>query len=592
MGIVYTIGLKRASGILARMAANTDLIREKIDVADFIRQYVQLTPAGKNLKGLCPFHKEKSPSFVVSPDRQIWHCFGCGAGGDIFGFLMKFENIEFIEALKILAERAGISIAQIGNADQKKYDALYEINRIAKDFFKSSLNEDLGRPSLKYLTERGLKKETIDEFEVGIALPINDALTRHLTKMGYSVADVERAGIAFKTERGTYWDRFRNRIMFPLYNHFGKVIGFTGRVMPGNESADIGKYVNSPETPIYNKSKVLYGFFKTKNDIRTANSAVIVEGQMDFLMAYQDGVKNLVATSGTALTPEHLKTMRRLAENVVLSFDNDSAGRAAAERTIDLAEANDFNVKVILPAPGSAKDPADVVRETPGKFKELVDASVPAMEYYFDYYGVSKQQPISDRKKSVRHALSKIKVISSPVEQQHWLNELSLRSNLSEAVLSAEMGSLKTDIQKTVSLESANIQIQPEEPLTRLDIIIHRLLSLLLLDAELGKQILAERELIPERYLPIFDHIINNPKGSPSEDIAPLVNMLYLQTSLGDPLKAHLEWKELLRSLREMRKNDVKKELQEHIRQAELAKDETLLQDLLAQYSKLTQTGE
>ena len=533
------------------MNQNTDLIKEKIDVAEFIRQYVQLTPAGKNLRGLCPFHKEKSPSFVVSPDRQIWHCFGCGAGGDIFGFLMKFENIEFIEALKILAERAGISIAQVGRQDQKKYDALYEINRIAKDFFKASLREDLGRPALKYLLERGLSKETIDEFELGLALPTSDALTRHLTKMGFSVQDVERAGISFKTERGTYWDRFRNRIMFPLYNHFGKVIGFTGRVMPGNESADVGKYVNSPETPVYNKSKVLYGFFKTKNDIRTVNSAVVVEGQMDFLMAYQDGIKNLVATSGTALTPEHLKTMRRLAENVILSFDNDSAGRAAAERTIDFAEANDFNVKVILPPQGSAKDPADVVRETPGKFKTLVESAVPAMEYYFDFYGVSKHQAIADRKKSVRQALGKIKVIASPVEQQHWLSELSLRTNLSEAVLSAEMATIKMGSATITKIEGdpAMVADPIREPLNRTDIIVHRLLSLLLLDAELSKQISAERQLIPARYMPILDHILNSPKAAPPEDIAPMVNMLYLQTSLGDSSKAGLEWQELLRAV-------------------------------------------
>ena len=575
----------------AMASQNTDLIKEKVDVADFIRQYVQLTPAGKNLRGLCPFHKEKSPSFVVSPDRQIWHCFGCGAGGDIFGFLMKFENIEFIEAMKILAERAGISIAQIGSQDQKKYDALYEINRIAKDFFKSSLHEDLGKPSLKYLIERGLKKETLDEFELGLALPTNDALTRHLTKMGFSVQDVEKAGISFKTERGTYWDRFRNRIMFPLYNHSGKVIGFTGRVMPGSESPDIGKYVNSPETPIYNKSKVLYGFFKTKNDIRSADSVVVVEGQMDFLMAYQDGVKNLIATSGTALTPDHLKTVRRLAENIVLSFDNDSAGRAAAERTIDFAEANDFNVKVILPPPGSAKDPADVVRETPGQFKALVESAVPAMEYYFDFYGVTKQQPIADRKKSVRSALSKIKVISSPVEQQHWLSELSLRTRLPEAVLSAEMVSIKTATPSTerASPSEAGREVVAPEPVGRIDLIIQRLLSLILLDAELGKQIIAERQLIPARYLPILDHLLRGPQAVPPEDIAPLVNMLYLQTSLGDPSKAHIEWQGLMASLRQMQKNEYKREVQEKIRLAEQAKNEPLLQELLAEYSKLTQ---
>jgi DNA primase len=580
------------------MAQNTDLIREKLDVAEFIKQYVVLTPAGKNLRGICPFHKEKSPSFVVSPDRQIWHCFGCGAGGDIFGFLMRFENIEFVEALKILAERAGISIAQIGNSDQKKYDTLYEINRVAKDFFKASLSEDLGRPTMNYLLERGLKNETISEFEIGLALPTNDALTRHLTKMGFSVADVEQAGIAFKTDRGTYWDRFRNRIMFPLYNHFGKVIGFTGRVMPGNESADIGKYVNSPETPIYNKSKVLYGFFRTKNDIRSENSVVVVEGQMDFLMAYQDGIKNLVATSGTALTPDHLKTVRRLAENIILSFDNDSAGRSAAERTIDLAEANDFNVKVILAAPGSGKDPADIVREHPGTFKNLVTGAVSAMEYYFDFYGVSKQQPIAERKKSVRDALLKIKVISSPVEKQHWLGELALRAGFSEAVLTAEMNALQTAT-PVVRNKDENSSVSASQdgtmaviPSGLVDRLTQRLLSLILLDESLGAEISAEKDLIPSQYQPILNHLLTNPKGTLSEDIAPMVNMLYLQTSLGDESKIKNEWKEVLVRLRSLRKNDQKKDLQERIRRAEQEKDEVLLQKLLGEYSRLTRTAE
>ncbi len=284
------------------MSDTTELIKGKIDIVEFIRSYVALAPAGKNLKGLCPFHKEKTPSFIVSPDRQVWHCFGCGAGGDVIGFLMRYENLEFLEALKVLADKVGVSIRLSGSSDQKKYEVLFEINRVAKDFFVATLNEDMGRPALQYLLDRGLKKETIDEFEIGLAGPNSDALVRHLTKAGYSVTDIERAGLSIKTERGTYWDRFRGRIMFPLVNHFGKVIGFTGRVMPGAESEKVGKYVNSPETPIFNKSKLLFGFFKTKNAIREADMAVLVEGQMDFLMTYQDGIKNVVATSGTALT--------------------------------------------------------------------------------------------------------------------------------------------------------------------------------------------------------------------------------------------------------------------------------------------------
>lgn len=568
------------------MAENTDLIKEKVSIVDLVKQYVDLKPAGKNLKGLCPFHKEKTGSFMVSPDRQIWHCFGCGAGGDIFGFLMRYENIEFIEALKVLADRAGVTLQRVGSGDQKKYDVLYEINRIAKDYFKSSLHEPAGAPALTYLKERGLTDATIAEFEIGLAHPASDALLRHLTKMGYTVGDIERAGLAFKTERGTYWDRFRGRIMFPLHNHFGKVIGFTGRVLPGNESADVGKYVNSPETAIFNKSKLLFGFFKSKNAVREANTAVLVEGQMDFLMAYQDGVKNLVATSGTALTSDHLKLIRRLAENLVLSFDNDSAGKAAAERTIDLAQANDFNVRVILFDDPQLKDPADIARAQPGHFATLITQAVPAMEYYFSYYGVTNSTDIAARKKAIRQILTKIKMVASPVEQQHWLNELSGRSGVPLTALAAEMALLKVD-----AVAGAVVQSTPEQHLqpaasSRLDVIIQRLLSLAVRETATARLVTERRQLLPAAYQPVLDIVLAGSAAQISPEYAPLVNYIYLQSGF-DPAAGEAET--LLARLAGEGLTEQKKQLQDRIRAAERAKDDQLLTSLLKEYKDLTQ---
>ncbi len=568
------------------MPENTELIKEKIRIADLVKQYVELRPAGKNLKGLCPFHGEKTPSFMVSPDRGIWHCFGCGKGGDVFGFLMQYENIEFIEALKVLADQAGVTLQNIGSADQKKYDVLYEINRIGKDYFKSSLFEPAGVPALKYLRERGLADATIAEFELGVALPGNDSLMRHLTKMGYSVTDIERAGLAFKTERGTYWDRFRNRIMFPLHNHFGKVIGFTGRVMPGNESQDVGKYVNSPETAIFNKSKLLFGFFKSKNAVREQNTAVLVEGQMDFLMAWQDGIKNLVATSGTALTMEHLKLIRRLAENLVLSFDNDSAGKAAAERTIDLAQANDLNTRVIIFDDPALKDPADIAREKPGHFAQLIKKAVPAMEYYMNYYGIGHNQEITAKKKAVRQMLTKIKAIASPVEQQHWLTEVAGRAGIPESVLNAEMAMLKVDA-------AAGPQVKPDGTVTgnlgqpvsgRSETIIYRLLSLVVRDPATASLVKEQREVLPAAYQPMLDALLaGNTKQIPMELAGP-VNLIYLQSGFDS---APGEAETLLKRLKEEGSTGRKRAVQEQIKAAERAGDTALLSKLLEEYKNL-----
>jgi DNA primase len=570
-----------------------EAIKQKIDVKDFVGGYVTLKPAGRNLKGLCPFHKEKSPSFMVTPERQIWHCFGCGKGGDIFAFLMQYENIEFIEALKILAERAGVELKRVGTSDQKKYETVYEINRIAKDYFRSSLQEPAGSVALKYLRERGLTDATIEEFELGVALPGNDALMRHLVKLGYHPDTIKEAGLISKNERGLYYDFFRNRIMFPLHNHFGKVVGFTGRVMPGNDNPDIGKYVNSHDSPIFNKSKLLYGFWKTKNAVRDVSQAVLVEGQMDFLMTYQDGVKNVVATSGTALTADHVQLVRRLAENLVLSFDNDNAGRAAAERTIDLAQANDLNTKVIVfdAAAGNAKDPADVAKEKPGYFAELIKKAVPAMEYYFSYYGIDRVGDIALKKKAIRSALTKIKGIASPVEREHWMQLLSSRTRIPEAALTAEMVSLKVEATVGATVDPKVVAAYVEQPQTRLERIIRRILSIALADKAVLQRALDARKEFPAQYQQILEYCAHRENGTEIGDTAidaeliGLVNLIYLESGI-EPGNGEVD--ALFAQLKKVSLADRRRELQSKIEQAEVAQDGETLTKLLEEYKALS----
>ncbi|MBI4160177.1 DNA primase [Candidatus Wolfebacteria bacterium] len=502
------------------MDSTTQQIKEKLDIVDFIRSYIQLLPAGKNFRALCPFHKEKTPSFIVSPDRQTWHCFGsCGEGGDIFKFLMKHENLEFYEALKILAEKAGIELRRLSPADQKQFGILYDLNNLAKDFFKKQLAE--APKVIDYIKERGLKKEIVEEFELGVAPHGFENLGIHLMNLGFDVKDIERAGLIIKNDRGRYFDRFHDRLMFPIHNSFGKVVGFSGRVLPmtdDQQQTTMGKYVNSPETPIFNKSKILYGFHKTKHDIKESGTAVLVEGQLDFLMPYQDGVRNIVAMSGTALTPDHLRTLRRFAENLVFSFDNDDAGVKATERALDLSNSFDFNVRIL--SLGDFKDPGEAAAKSPGAMKKFVEKSVPAMEFYFRrYLGDADQRGssnaadgrgIAELKKRLRIILGKIRLLASPIEQSHWVGRLAERSGVNERALVEEMDRLKTV--NSLHSESGKRTNQPinqstEQPNSRREMLAERLLSLILLREDLLSRTKEYEEYFPPDYRRILTTI-------------------------------------------------------------------------------------
>ena len=537
----------------------TQQIKDKLDIVDFLKQYLELRSAGKNFKALCPFHKEKTPSFMVSPDRQAWHCFGsCGDGGDIIKFLMKYENLEFYDALKILAEKAGVELKDYANRDFKSFNALYVLMADAKDFFRDNLFKS--RQVLDYLKERGLMEETVREFELGLAPDGSDILTRYILKKGYKIEDIEKAGLTIKTERGTYWDRFRSRLMFPIYNHIGKVVAFTGRVLPWNDNSKVGKYVNSPETPIFQKSKVLYGFHKTKNDIHKANSVVLVEGQMDFLMIWQDGVKNAAATSGTALTEEHLKILRRLTDELILSFDADEAGQAAAERAMDLAGANDFSVKFLVIDDKKFKDPADVVKSGPGKIKELADKSKSAMEYLFYKYIKNIPDDQKLKKNNIRIVLSKIKNLSSAIDRSHWLKKLAELVNIDEKSLFEEMDAIKSDFIKKSPVPSGE-EIK-EEVSSHRDLIIQRLFGIFLYKNNL-KALNDYTKYFPERYAEIYKNI-ENEKDAP-DSIKDMINTINLRFSFEnqnlDDEKLNKELKMLERGLKMEFLNDRQKEL-------------------------------
>ena len=568
----------------------TEQIKDKLDVADFIGVYVQLKPAGKNLKGLCPFHKERTPSFMVSPDRQMWHCFGsCSEGGDIIKFLMKYENIDFSEALKILAEKAGIEIRRVSPMEQKQFGILYDINQTAKEFFKKSL---LGsKEAGEYLNSRGLKKETIEEFELGFAPVNSDELTLYFVNLGYDVRDIERAGLNYKSDRGGYFDRFRGRIMFPIDNHFGKTVGFSGRILPKYDNGEMGKYVNSPETLIYNKSKILYGLSKSKNFIREENQAVLVEGQMDFLMLWQDKVMNIVATSGTALTPDHLKSLRKQTDRAVFCFDNDEAGIKAAERSIELASQLDFGVNILVLK--DYKDPAETVEKSPGTFKRLIENSKPVFEFYFDQYlpKISVSADFAEIKKNIRVVLSKIKNISSPVEQFHWIKELASRARTDENFLVAEMEKIKT-------AAIARKETGQTETLARKDrseLIADRIVSMAIAEPALMDKLEESRDYLPQSHYAICENLIDK-KSLSDPELTKILDALSLRSGFeleffeNDHAKISAEFESLLSHLKLEHCKKEREKLRLMISEAEKSGESEKLNILLKKFDELSKT--
>lgn len=565
-------------------------IKEKLPIADVVREYVRLMPAGKNFKGLCPFHKEKTPSFIVSPDRGTWHCFGsCNEGGDIFSFVMKYHTLEFHEALKMLAEKAGVELRSISPSSQKEFGVLYDIVDAAKDFFVQQRQEvdEAG----EYLMGRGLTAETIDAFEIGYAPAEPDALMLYLVNRGYGAADVERAGMVFKNERGMYIDRFRGRIMFPLYNVFGKAVGFSGRILPRLDTGTTGKYINTPETILFNKSKILYGFHKTKAGIRETGEAMLVEGQMDLLMLYQDGVRNAVAVSGTALTGQHLDVIKKMAHRLVVAFDADQAGQAAAERAIDMAHRLDFEVSVFTVPDG--KDAAEYVAAHPGAIARLIAAAPTAVTYYINRYILSGQ---GSQKERVRHVLRKVIELASPLEQYAWMQRIAEAARIKESVLADELALLKksaptavprVDPRATMAIAGSGGE-QPYEPHTRREKLWVRLFINALIEPGTVNALVDAETFLPEKYGGILAYL-NGKESRPEDkvflDALDMRSSLAIQESSTESMRAETAF--LLQEVRREYIRERREELAMQIQQAERAHDQKRVDALVAAFDEM-----
>ncbi len=448
-------------------------IKNRIDIVDLISGYIKLQKAGRNYKAPCPFHAESSPSFMVSPERQLWRCFGCNKGGSIFDFVMEIEGIEFGDALKILAQRAGVELQKTDPILAKQLSTernrLYQICELANQFFNKQLEASkTGQQMQKYLISRGLKKQTIQEWKIGYAPNDWHCLKDFLNGRGYPDSEIAKAGLAIKSEKANsnnpYYDRFRNRIMFPITDINNQIVGFTGRENPNHPNENMGKYINTPNTLIYDKSKIIYGLDKAKLGIRKNNLCILVEGQMDVIMSHQNKFDYAVASSGTALSEQQMKIIKRYTDNLAMAFDMDAGGENATKRAIDLALGYGFNTQVIeLP---EKQDPADVILENKDNWEKAIKSAEHILDYHIQTalrnFG---NQTAEGKKKIANQILPIIKRITNQVEQSHWLEKLSVQAQISESALRQELDKIRINNDFYQKKESNPIQPKKYIPL-------------------------------------------------------------------------------------------------------------------------------
>lgn len=451
-------------------------MKSKLDIEQVISEYIQLKKAGTRFTGLCPFHSEKTPSFSVSPDMQFWYCFGCNEGGDVISFVMRIEGMDFPEALQMLAKKAGVQIDSYDPKASSEKQRLIQINTWAAKFFHEVLlKSPQAERARAYVEQRGLADETVEGFMIGYSPDSWDATMEFLRKKGFRDEEIFKAGLAAKKERGTgYFDRFRGRLMFPIRDVHGNVVAFTGRIMPkadGSEDIEAAKYVNTQQTLVYNKSAILFGLDKARQAIRKEGLSVVVEGNMDVIASHQADVRNVVASSGTALTTEQLDILKRYTNRLVLSFDADEAGERAARRGIELAVAKGFTVRILRLPPDAGKDPDDCIRKDAELWKKAIDDAIPFMEWYIALAKERTDFSDPDAKKEAAGALIReVSKLPDSVERAHWVRELSEifqtpEPDIFNEVENARRGVSATQRQKDTSPPPASKAVRGREEL-------------------------------------------------------------------------------------------------------------------------------
>lgn len=480
-------------------------IKAKLDIVDVIRDYIPLKAAGMNFRGKCPFHQEKSPSFMVSPDKQIYHCFGCGKGGDMFSFVMGIENVDFVEAMRILAPKAGVTLAKQDAKSSSERNRVLDAIELARKFYhKYLMDSPAAEAARAYLKKRGLSEETIEEWQIGLSPDSWESLSNLLKQKGFKENEIFLAGLSSKAQNSSrYYDRFRGRIMFPINDANGNTVAFTARVSPEKEATEqMGKYINSPQSQVYDKGKLLFGLDKAKHEIKKSDSVVIVEGQMDVISAHQAGFKNVVASSGTALTIEQINILKRYTGNFLFALDSDSAGQEAIGRGEEIASDMDLveiealdpygrmkryidpqmsyniNRKVVIIPEG--KDPDDCIRNNPDSWRQAVETAMPMMDFFFEkILGRLNLDKIEHRQEAAKKLLPIIGRLENKIEQGYWLRVLSEKIEAKEDILREALTNYLNRVKKSVPMkESPRLNVVKDRPLSKGEILSESLLAM------------------------------------------------------------------------------------------------------------------
>lgn len=451
-------------------------VKQKTDIVSVTGEHIDLKKAGRNYKALCPFHSEKTPSFMVSPELQIYKCFGCGEAGDVYAFLQKYEGIDFYEALKTLADRAGVKLKTTTFKDREGKQRLYELNNLASKFYQYILlKHSAGRAALNYLLkQRGLKLNTIKEFQLGYSPDRPGAITKFLLeKKSFTKQELDRAGLTYN-KGGAVFDRFRGRVIFPLFDHRGSIVGFAGRLVPQKESSDLAKYINTPETVLYHKARVLYGLNKTRADIKRKEKAVVVEGELDAISSWQAGVKNVIAIKGSALTEDQGRLLSRFAKKLVLALDADLAGDTAARRGITIAE--NAGMEVSVARLGDFKDPDDMARKNPKEYLRALDGAIGVWDFIVESVFSRFDEKTGTGKAKISHEIIPVlSSISDKIVQAHYVEVVSKKLGIPVAAVVGQIES--TEAQREKNMHKVEELARPKTK-SRRELLEERLLSI------------------------------------------------------------------------------------------------------------------
>ncbi len=557
-----------------------DEIKNRLSVVEVIREYLKLEKTGVNYRALCPFHPEKTPSFFVSPTRQRWHCFGaCSEGGDIFKFIMKIEGVEFSDALQILAAKVGIELKKQDPKIKTERQKTLEVCEWATRFFEKKINNSI----LQYLSSRGIGGEEVRGWRIGYAPDSWNELFSFLSAKGYSGQEIEKSGLVGQKEGSLrYYDRFRGRIIFPIFDLNSQPIGFGGRIFGDKEREKKEvKYLNTPNTILYDKSRVLYGLDRAKMEIRRKDCCILMEGYTDVIMSHKVGINHSVAASGTALGREQLFIIKRYTNNLILAFDRDMAGEIATRRGIDLALSMDFNIKIAIMPLGM--DPAEMIFKEPENWQKTINKAISIMDFYFQQVLAKWEVSQPENKKKIGEALlPEIMKILNNIERHHWIQKLALILGVNEGVLIEEIKKIKNFSSEKIRTE------EKKEKRDRKEALEERLLMFATKDYSILKNLSQDdKSNFSETHQKIIT-FLNGEKKEISLVIKEKIEYLTMKMDLEEEIETDKEAFQCLSEMRLLILKERMKTIKEKIKEAETQNDNETVARLINDFNLLS----